>query len=205
MRTIYELLAVFCLCSVAAKAEQNDVYVGGHRVLFEPKGSMGVIGALNQRFFRISSTEQFSAPIEWRWLGIDLSVISVAYKDEGNGPYVSLNTVVPIVATVAGYVVPHDAASDSVLNYWGLGPAGTLLLLPQLVSNWSLRMDLRPRVFGMTIGPVTDIWAGRSLAIHTELKSELYLNIAKIGLRTGASYNVIEQCDKWHIGMSRIF
>lgn len=199
------LLVLLYLSSVAAKAEQNDVYVGGHRVLFEPKGSMGVIGALNQRFFRISSTEQFSVPIEWRWLGVDLSVISVAYKDEGNGPYVSLNTVVPIAATVAGYVVPHDAASDSVLNYWGLGPAGTLLLLPQLVSNWRLRMDLRPKVFGLTIGPATDIWVGRSLAIRSELQSELYLNIAKIGLRTGASYDVFEQREKLHIGVSRIF
>ncbi len=198
-------VAVFVLLlSCDLRAEENDVFVGGYRVLYEPKGSIGVAGALNARFFRISSKEQFSTSLSWNRIGFDVSALSVAYKDDGNGSYVSLNAAMPIMATIIGFVVPQGG-NDSVLTYWGLGPIGTLLLVPQLAANWHLRMDLKPKVIGVSIGPATDVWAGRKLWIRSEAQSELYVNVASVGLRSGVAYDVVDNFFKFYVGAARVF
>lgn len=202
------LLGLACLTALTGHslaATESGIKLGRHGFYGTPISSIGIEGDVDGGRFRLVAEDRFPGFLLADHFGLGFSAFSVAYYNTGNGPYVSLNPATLLFSTILGFASVPDSGKVRPLTYWGASPYATAMLLPQLLTNWSVRLDLIKQKLGVSIGPATDVLAGSSIWIRSELQSGLYLNALGLGVKGFGAYDLIEKRNRFYFRLSKVF
>jgi len=195
------LTALLIFSALPSFALENSVNLGMLQYSSTPVEFGGGEGSLTGDRFRLVMEDQYPGFLASKHIGLNISPVSIAYYRTANGPYVSINPAVLIVAVIGAFSVPPDTLYHKDLSYLGFGPFSTIALLPQLLTNWSLRLDVINQKAGFTAGPTTDFLAGRKFWVRTELQSGAYLVLGDIEVKGAVAYDVSGRKDRFYLSL----
>jgi hypothetical protein len=108
------------------------------------------------------------------YIGINFGYSSFAYHRDDDWGRFSLNPLFLLPAMVTFLETLPDT-NESFLDFGGWGTLITLTLLPQILTNCSIRADVLPQRLGFMAGPRTDyVVAQGSLQVRTEVHGGFY-------------------------------
>lgn len=202
------LMALACLLVSTGPGlaeTMNGVRLGRYGFFGTPISSLGIEGDVRGERFRFTAQDQYPGFRTADRFGLDISAFSLAYYHTGRGTYISLNPGTLVLAAIVGFSSAPDSGKARSLTYWGAGPYATAMLLPQLLTNWSLRLDLVRRKLGVSAGPATDVLAGRYIWVRCELQSGVFLNVYGAALKGVVAYDAIENRNRYYLRVAKVF
>jgi hypothetical protein len=197
--------AVFLLVAVAfGHAGKGQIKIGPLRYENETDGFSGLDISMQGDRYRWVIEERFFGFPSFDHVGMNFDMMSFAYHRDGGAHRLSLNPLIWISVVGIGTSWMPDTSNTPFYDYGGFATFLTLLISPQILTNWSLRADIVPREWGFLAGPRTDYVVDKGrIEARTELQTSMYWRIPwGIGFDVAYAYDVLDKNRRVYLRLS---
>jgi hypothetical protein len=137
-------------------------------------------------------------------LGLNFIPMSFAFSTERDKQLFSINLAFMLYSVGIVFAGLDDSYDDDYMSYGGLSSISTAILLPQLLTNWSIRYDFMKQKIGLWAGPITDYLANfpnMILIVRPELHCGAYVSFYSINITSSIAYDVSIGQNKYYLGV----